>query len=72
MNIDQIKHTMVTYKHQEVKIKDIIFCIKRNDSISSPSLEQDDFLQVLTLVNQCQSRDYQLTLFGNPLTMMFC
>lgn len=71
-NRELIENIIVTYNNKDVKVKDIMFNIKRNDSVSSSILHINDFLQILNLVNMVQNKKYKNTIFGNPLVMVFC
>lgn len=72
MNNELIENMIVTYKSKDVKVKDIMLEIKKNDLISSPTLYLNDFLQILNLVNASQNKKYKNTIFGKPLQMVFC
>lgn len=73
-NVERIEHMIITYKNKSVKVKDIMFEIKKNDSISSSHyiLYSNDFVNIVNLINIVQHKKYNYVLFGEPLTIVLC
>lgn len=63
---------VVSYNNREVLLKDIVYQIKIGDAISSEKLRMSEFINILHYVNDVQNKTYKITMFGDPLVMVFC